>query len=463
MRPMPEPFRIKMVEPLYPSTREQRKRWLEAAGYNLFNLHATQVYIDLLTDSGTGAMSDRQWSMLLRGDESYAGAESFYRLAKTVDDVFGFTQFVPTHQGRASEALLFGVMVKPAQIVPNNTHFDTTRANLEMAGACAVDLPIPEARDTASEHPFKGNIDIERLEKLLEDTTPGRVPLGMLTLTNNSVGGQPVSLENIEQTKLLLAKYDVPLFLDACRFAENAWFIHRREPDWKDKPLEEIVRTAFSFADGFTFSAKKDGLANIGGLLGVRDKSVFEQIKQRMVVTEGFPTYGGLAGRDLEAIAQGLTEVLDPAHLAHRVGQAVSMVEQLDGAGVPVLKPAGGHGVFLDARRFLPRIPLEEFPGQALAAALYLETGVRSCEIGSVMFAKRDKDTGEMRFPDLDLVRLAIPRRVYTNAQLAWVAEGIADLYAQRDHITGMRMVEEPPVLRHFSARFAPIFRAVIQ
>ncbi len=255
----------------------------------------------------------------------------------------------------------------------------------------------------------------------------------------------------------MLAKYDVPLVLDACRFAENAWFIHRREPEWMDKPLEEIVRTAFSFADGFTFSAKKDGLANIGGLLGVRDRAVFERIKQRMVVTEGFPTYGGLAGRDLEAMAQGLTEVVDPAYLAYRVGQASLMVEQLDGAGVPVLKPAGGHGVFVDARRFLPHVPQEQFPGQALAVALYLETGVRSCEIGSVMFAKRDKDTGEMRFPELDLVRLAIPRRLYTNTQLAWVAEGIADLYAHRDDIGGIRIVEEPPVLRHFTARFAPV------
>lgn len=311
MRLMPEPFRIKMVEPLYPSTREQRKRWLQAAGYNLFNLHATQVYVDLLTDSGTGAMSDRQWSALLRGDESYAGAESFYRLAKAVEEVFGITQFVPVHQGRASEALLFGAMVKPGQIVPNNTHFDITRANLEMVGASAVDLPIPEARETTSEHPFRDNIDIERLGKLLERATRGHVPMAMLTLTNNSVGGQPVSLENIKQTKSLLAKYDVPLFLDACRYAENAWFIHRRETEWADKSLGEIVRTVFSFADGFTFSAEKDGLANIGGLLGVRDRAVFERVKQRMVVTEGFPTYGGLAGRDLEAIAQGLTEVLD--------------------------------------------------------------------------------------------------------------------------------------------------------
>ncbi|MBI4316957.1 MAG: tryptophanase [Chloroflexi bacterium] len=455
MRLMPEPFRIKMVESLHPSTREQRQRWLEVAGYNLFNIRATQVYVDLLTDSGTGAMSDRQWSALLRGDESYAGAESFYRLAKVVEDVFGFTQFVPTHQGRAAEALLFGAMVRPGQMVPNNTHFDTTRANLEAIGASAVDLPIPEARDTTNEHPFKGNIDIMRLGQLLEGAAPGQVPLAMLTLTNNGVGGQPVSLENIRQTKSLLAKYDVPLFLDACRFAENAWFIHRREPKWMDKPLEETVRTVFSYADGFTFSAKKDGLANIGGLLGVRDRAVFERVKQRMVVTEGFPTYGGLAGRDLEAIAQGLSEVLDPAYLAYRVGQAAAMVEQLDGAGVPVLKPAGGHGVFLDARRFLPHVPVEQFPGQALAVALYLETGVRGCEIGSVMFAKRDKDTGEMRYPDLDLVRLAIPRRVYTNTQLAWVAGGIADLYAQREHIGGLRMVEEPPVLRHFGARFA--------
>ncbi|TAK28858.1 MAG: tryptophanase [Chloroflexota bacterium] len=456
MKPIPEPFRIKMVEALRPSTREERVRWLEEAGYNLFNLRAAQVYIDLLTDSGTGAMSDRQWSAMLRGDESYAGAESFYRLAEAVEEVFGFTQFVPTHQGRAAEALLFGIMVRAGQSVPNNWHFDTTRANLETIGASAVDLPIPEARDTARDHPFKGNIDLARLEQLLEQARPGQVPLALLTVTSNGVGGQPVSLDNIAQTRALLARYGVPLFLDACRFAENAWFIHQREPDWSGKPVPEIVHAMFSLVDGFTFSAKKDGLANIGGLLGVRDKAVFERVKQRMVVIEGFPTYGGLSGRDLEAMARGLREVLDPAYLAHRVGQVCWMVEQLDQAGVPVLKPAGGHGVFLDARRFLPHIPQAQFPGQALATALFVETGVRGCEIGSVMFAKRDELTGEMRYPDLDLVRLAIPRRMYTNTQLAWVADGIVELYAQRERIRGMRIVEQAPVLRHFTARFVP-------
>lgn len=457
MKPIPEPFRIKMVESLQPSTRGERQLWLEEAGYNLFNLHARRVYVDLLSDSGTGAMSDRQWSVMFQGDESYAGAESFYRLAKVVQELFGFTQFVPTHQGRAAEALLFGVMVRPGQIVPNNTHFDTTRANVEAVGASPIDLPTAESRDTAREHPFKGNVDLERLENLLDQAAPGQVPLAMLTVTNNGVGGQPVSLQNIQETRDLLARHGIPLFLDACRFAENAWFIHQREPGWMGRPLREIVQAMFSLADGFTFSAKKDGLANIGGLLGVRDAAVFERIKQRMVVTEGFPTYGGLAGRDMEAIAQGLTEVLDPAYLAYRVGQAAFMVDLLDQAGVPVLKPAGGHGVFLDARRFLPHVPQEQFPGQALAIQLYLETGVRSCEIGSVMFARRDEATGEMRYPELDLVRLAIPRRLYTNTQLAWVAEGIIELHQQRDHVKGVRIVKEPPVLRHFTARFAPV------
>lgn len=348
-------------------------------------------------------------------------------------------------------------MVHPGQIVPSNTHFDTTRANIEVLGATAVDLPVVESRDPSCFSPFKGNIDLQRLDDLLNRAKPGNVPLCMLTVTNNGAGGQPVSLDNIRRTKSLLESRGIPLILDACRFAENAWFIREREEECAGMSIRDIVRKAFSLADGFTFSAKKDGLANIGGLLGVRDKLVFEKVKQKMVITEGFPTYGGLAGRDLEAIAQGLSEVTEEPYLGHRVAQVRMMVEKLVAEGVPVVVPAGGHGVFLDGRRFLPHVPQSQFPGQAIAVALYLETGVRACEIGSVMFAKRDPVTGEMVYPELDLVRLAIPRRVYTDAQLAWVVDQIVRLHSRRENLTGFRFVYEPPVLRHFTARFAPI------
>ena len=449
-----EPFKIKSVEPLPILNPKERQEKIQAAGYNVFNLAARDVTIDFLTDSGTTAMSDSQWAGLMQGDESYAGSENFAHLARTVRDIFGFEYFLPTHQGRGAEQVLFNVTVKPGDIVPNNTHFDTTRANVQARDAQALDLVIPEGRDPTARHPFKGNMHLDALAQLVQTTGAEKIPLAMMTVTNNAVGGQPVAMENLRATKHLLARYNIPLFLDAARFAENAYFIQQREADYSDTAIPEIVREMFSYADGFTMSAKKDALVNIGGLLATRDAALFEKLRARLILTEGFATYGGLARRDLEGMARGFYEVLDEKYLAYRIGQTRYLAEQLAARGVPMVEPPGGHAVFLDAKRFAPHIPQAQFPGQVIAIALYLHGGIRCCEIGSVMFAQPDAATGEMKFPDLELVRLAIPRRVYTQSHLDYVAQVIGDVYARRSALCGMKMVYEPTVLRHFTARF---------
>lgn len=451
---VPEPFKIKSVEPLSMLNREQRIERLAKAGYNIFFLDAHDVTIDLLTDSGTAAMSQEQWAGMMLGDESYAGSENFAHLRDTVKQIFGFELFVPTHQGRGAEQVLFNVMVKPGQIVPNNTHFDTTRANVEAVGGDARDLVIPEGLDPTSTHPFKGNLHLHHLERLITEVGAERIPLAMITITNNAVGGQPVSLHNIRAAKKILAQHGIPLYLDAARFAENCYFIQQREEDYRNKSILDIVREVFTYADGFTMSAKKDGLVNIGGLLATRDKDIFKKIQDRLILTEGFPTYGGLARRDLEAMAIGLTESLNPSYLAYRTGQVRYLAERLAERGVPVVQPTGGHGVFLDAKRFLPHIPQSQFPAQALVAFIYQEGGIRCVEIGSVMFAKKDSATGETKYPELELVRLAIPRRVYTRSHLDYVADVIISVHQHRGEIHGLKIVEEAPTLRHFSARF---------
>ncbi len=442
-----EPFRIKSVEPIGRTTRRERQRLLEAAGYNLFLIPADKILIDLLTDSGTAAMSTEQWAALMRGDESYAGAASFDRFRAAVQDIFGFRHVIPTHQGRAAERILFTVMCKKGSIVPNNTHFDTTRANIEFCGAEAVDLPVPEARQPALVRPFKGNMDTGQLEALLRREGRERVPLVMLTITNNSGGGQPVSLANIRAVREICARYRVPLYLDACRFAENAWFIKLREPGYAEKTPLEIAREIFSCADGCTMSAKKDGLANIGGFLATNDDLLAQQEKNLLILTEGFPTYGGLAGRDLEAIAVGLREALDEDYLSYRIASTAYLAEHISRAGVPIVQPPGGHAVYIDARAFLPHLPPSQFPGVALAGALYIEGGVRSVEIGTLMFG---------RHATMDLVRLAIPRRVYTQSHIDYVVEIILEVWNRRAEIGGLEIAEEAPFLRHFTARLRP-------
>ncbi len=454
---LPEPFRIKVVEPIRETSRAERARLLEAAGYNPFLLRAEDVYIDLLTDSGTGAMSDHQWAGIMEGDESYAGARNYYHLQEAVQQIFGMPHFVPTHQGRAAEHILCTVLVRPGQHVPNNTHFDTTRANVEARGGIATDLAVPEAADPTNPAPFKGNMNLAALRAYIERVGPENIPLGLTTITNNSVAGQPVSLANIHATAALYHEFGIPFFIDAARYAENAYFIKLREPGQADRPVLDIAREIFSDADGLLMSAKKDGLVNIGGLLAVRDPALFERVTQELILREGFPTYGGLAGRDLEALARGLWEALDERYLAYRLAHTAYLAERLQAAGVPIVEPPGGHAVYLDAGRFLPHIPQAEFPGQALVAALYLEAGIRAVEIGSVMFAQTDPATGITSYPALELVRLAIPRRVYTQAHLDYVAEAIAEIYAARDRLGGMRITYEQPALRHFTARFAPL------
>lgn len=456
MSKLPEPFRIKVVEPIRRTTPEERARVLAAAGYNLFGLASDHVFIDLLTDSGTSAMSDAQWAGLMRGDESYAGSRSFYRLREVIQEIFGFRHFVPTHQGRAAEETLFSLVVSPDLVVPNNTHFDTTRANVEAHGGIAVDLVIEEAYHVRSDHPFKGNMDLDRLESLIREIGPARIPAVLTTITNNSVGGQPVSLENIQATADLAHSHGIPFFIDACRYAENAYFIQERDPAWQGTPIREIARAVFACADGCLMSGKKDGLVNIGGFLAMNDDALFERAKEKMVLVEGFPTYGGLAGRDLEAMAIGLGEALDEDYLAYRVRQVRYLGHLLDHAGIPIIQPIGGHAVYIDAADFLDHLPRSAFPGQALVAAMYLEGGIRAVEIGGVMFARREA-TGETVYPRLELVRLAIPRRVYTNSHMDYVADVLADLWNRRREITGLAMTKEPPHLRHFTAEFAPL------
>ena len=453
MKTIIEPFRIKMVEPIKLSTREQRVQFIEAASYNLFLLRAEDVIIDLLTDSGTSAMSSEAWGAMMRGDESYAGARSWYRFREAVKDIFGFEQVIPTHQGRAAEHILFGVMVQADSIIPNNTHFDTTRANIEFFGGKAIDLPCSAANDLESEYAFKGNMDIAALEKLVADEGPERIPLIMVTVTNNSGGGQPVSMANIRNISRIARHAGIPFYIDACRFAENSQFIKRREPGYEDISTIDIAREMFSYADGCTMSAKKDSFANIGGFLCTNDTELAHQERNILILTEGFPTYGGLAGRDLEAIAVGLREVLDENYLDYRLLSTRYVVEHLRESGIPVVAPAGGHAVYLDARRFLPHIQPLQYPGQSLAVELYLEAGIRGCEIGTVMFGT-DPHNGEEHPARYDLVRLAIPRRVYTQSHMDYVLEGINLVWERRNDIRGLRIVRAPQLLRHFTAEF---------
>lgn len=449
-----EPYKIKVVEPITPTTREERCRLLHETGYNLFHLPADSVAIDLLTDSGTSAMSDAQWAGLMLGDESYAGSKSFYHFESVVRSLCGYRHVIPTHQGRAAEHVLFAAVVKPGMCVPNNMHFDTTRANIEHRNAEALDLVIKEAYDPHCDLPFKGNMDLDRLESTIERVGRDRVPFVLLTVTNNSGGGQPVSMANIRATRQLLNRYGIPLFFDACRFAENCFFIKEREPGYADVPVRGIARSLFSLGDGCLMSAKKDGLVNIGGFVSLNDEHWARAITDLLILVEGFPTYGGLAGRDLEAMARGLEEVLEEDYLRFRVGQVRYLAELLERGGVPILKPVGGHAVYLNAREFLPHLGRHQFPAQALAVALYREYGIRGIEIGSVMFGKGDPVTGQATYPELELVRLAIPRRVYTNSHLSYVAESVVDLLLHRDALGGLVMTYEASHLRHFTARF---------
>jgi tyrosine phenol-lyase len=440
-----EPFRIKSVEPLRQTSPGERARFLQQAGYNLFLIDAKNILIDLLTDSGTSAMSTEQWAAMMRGDESYAGSESFCRLQRVVQDLTGFKHVIPTHQGRAAERILFTVMCRKGHVVPNNTHFDTTRANIEFTGARAVDLPLPEAADTQARLDFKGNMDVAALERLILTEGARNIPLVMLTVTDNSGGGQPVSMENIAAVKQVASRHGIPFYLDACRFAENAWFIAQREPGCAERTPKQIAQKMFSYADGCTFSAKKDAFANIGGFLCTNDDRLAIQETNLLILTEGFPTYGGLAGRDLEAIAVGLGEILDPDYLRYRIASTGYLGRHIADHGVPIVEPPGGHAIYIDAARMLPHIPKQQFPAQALAVELYRHAGIRSVEIGSLMFGENAKH---------ELLRLAIPRRVYTQSHIDYVVEAILEVNERRARIRGLAIESEPPFLRHFSARF---------
>ena len=450
-----EPFRIKSVEPIRLSTVEERDGWLREAGYNLFNLHADDVLIDLLTDSGTGAMSAEQWAGIQRGDESYAGSRSWFRFLESVRELFPFKHVIPTHQGRAAEKILFGVVGGPGKAVPSNTHFDTTRANVEFTGAEAADLVIEEGRHPSVIHPFKGNMDTDALDAFIQDRGVENVPLVMVTVTNNSGGGQPVSLENLRAVRAVCDRYGLPLFLDACRFAENAWFIKQREAGYADAAIPDIVREMASLADGMTMSAKKDAIANIGGWLAMNDDTWAEQARALEILTEGFPTYGGLAGRDLDAIAQGLREVVDEDYLRYRIRSTAYLGDALVEAGVPCVQPIGGHAVYIDAGELLPHLPPLSYPGQSLAVALYREGGIRACEIGSVMFGMHPD--GSEAPAEMELVRLAIPRRVYTQSHIDYVIEVVRWVAERAADLPGYRIVEQPAQLRHFTARFEPM------
>jgi tryptophanase len=453
----PEPFRIKMVEPIRLIEPSDRQKAMAKAGYNLFALRAEDVFIDLLTDSGTGAMSHAQWAGLMEGDESYAGARSYYRLCEVMQQIFGFEYFVPTHQGRAAENILSSILVKIGSFVPSNMHFDTTDANIRARGGQPTNLVIDDAFDPGKRIPFKGNMDIQKLMDFIKKVGPENIPFGTITITNNAGGGQPVSMENLRQVSETYRNFDIPFFIDACRYAENSYFIKQREPGYGDKSTLDIAREIFSLADGAFMSAKKDGLVNIGGFLAMRDGDLYQKVCNELILREGFPTYGGLAGRDLDALAVGLMEGLEESYLAYRLGQTAYLAECLSQVGVPIVEPAGGHAIYLDARRFLPHIPQAEYPGQALAAELYLEGGIRTVEIGSVMFAHPDPQTGEIVYPQLELVRLAIPRRVYTQSHMDYVVKIAGQLSSRTSRIRGYRITYAPPLLRHFTARFEPI------
>jgi tryptophanase len=456
MRFPAEPFRIKVVEPLRRVSREERVQLIEAAGLNIFSVPADSIYVDLLTDSGTSAMSDHQWAGLMVGDESYAGSKNFYHFRDTVRRIFGYPHVIPTHQGRMAENLLFSTLLKPGDVVPNNIHFDTTRANVEHQQAEAIDLVIDEGLDPQALHPFKGNLDPLKLERVLAERGD-RIPLVMITVTNNSGGGQPVSIANVRAVSEICRRYGVPLIFDACRFAENSWFVKQRESGYEERSIADIAKEMFSYGDGCTMSAKKDGLVNIGGFLALKNPEWAERITNLLILVEGFPTYGGLAGRDLEAMARGLDEVLDEDYLAFRTGQVAHLGDLLDRAGVPIVKPVGGHAVYIDARRMLPHLSQSQFPGQSLVVALYREFGIRAVEVGSLMFGHRDPATGEAVYPRLELVRLAVPRRVYTTEHMRYVAESVIQLYRESERLKGLRLTYEAPVLRHFTARLEEI------
>ena len=447
-----EPYKIKVVESIPVPTRAERESALERAGFNLFNLPSDAVTIDLLTDSGTGAMSDRQWAGLMVGDESYAGSRNFRHLEATVREITGFPHVIPTHQGRAAENVLFSSLIRPGDVVPNNMHFDTTRSHVEHNGGRPVNLAIPEAYDAVSPHPFKGNVDVGRLRALLDDPKAGRVPFVLVTVTNNTGGGQPVSLANLAEVAAAARSHRVPVFLDMCRWAENAYFVRAREPGYADRSILEIAHAMFGLVDGATMSAKKDGLVNIGGFVGLRDPALADRVKEQLILFEGFPTYGGLARRDLEAMAVGLREAMELPYLEHRIGQVAYLAGRIEAEGAPIFGPPGGHGVYLDVDRFLPHLPAEALPGQALAVELYREAGIRTVEIGRIMFGE---SSGGPAPPEV--VRLAIPRRVYTQTHLDYVARAVGAVWRRRDSIRGLRMTYRPERLPHFTARFAPV------
>ena len=452
-----EPYRIKVVEKIQRISREERVEHIRAAGYNVFKIPSSAIYVDLLTDSGTGAMSDLQWAALMSGDEAYACSNSFADFESTIKDIFGYKHVIPTHQGRAAEGMLFTVTLEPGNVVPNNIHFDTTRANVEHTGAIALDCIAPEGLDPAVAGPFKGNMSLDKLAAAFEKYGVERIPMVMLTITNNSGGGQPVSMANIREVSAFCREKGVPLIFDACRFAENAWFIQQREEGYRKMDIKEICREMFALAQGCTMSAKKDGLANIGGFLCLNDDQWAQNVTNLLILREGFPTYGGLAGRDLAAVAQGLREVLDSDYLAYRIGQVERLGKRLDELGVPFLRPTGGHAVYLDAKNALPHIPQAQFPAQVFTAALYIERGVRGVEIGSLMFDHKDPDSGEIVHPAMELVRLAIPRRVYTHTQLDYVADSCARVMEIGSRLRGLEITWEPPALRHFTVKLQPV------
>lgn len=453
----PEPFRIKMVESIELITKEERREAIKHAGYNLFGLKAEDIFIDLLTDSGTGAMSQEQWSALMVGDESYAGSRSYHRLAETVSKIFGFNHFVPTHQGRAAENILCSILLKEKQSVPSNTHFDTTDANIRARKANPVNLVIDEAYDPGVKHPFKGNMDLEKLDNFISQTGAENIPFGMLTITNNAGGGQPVSMENIRLVSKIYRDNKIPFFIDACRYAENTYFIKLRESGYENRSTFDIAREIFSHADGATMSAKKDAHVNIGGFLAMNDHQLYQNAGNELILREGFLTYGGLAGRDLDAIAVGLQEGLDEKYLSYRLNQTAYLAEKLFEKGIPILRPAGGHAVYVDAKSFFPQIPQSEYPAHALCVELYIEGGIRTIEIGSVMFAHIDPANGETVYPQLELVRLAIPRRVYTQSHLDYVVDVFSKITGRKDNVKGLTITYAPELLRHFTARFEPL------
>jgi tyrosine phenol-lyase len=455
-RPVAEPYKIKSVEQIRMTTRAERERAIADAGYNTFLLKSEDVYIDLLTDSGTNAMSDRQWSALMMGDEAYAGARSFYRFESAVRDVYGFKYVVPTHQGRGAEHLISRILIKPGDVIPGNMYFTTTRAHQELQGGTFVDVVIDEAHDSSAQHPFKGNVDLNKLRAVIDRVGAKNIPYVNVAVTVNLAGGQPVSMQNLTQTRTLLNEHGIRMWCDATRAVENAFFIKEREPGYANKPVREILHEMMSHFDGCTMSAKKDCLVNIGGFLAMNDENILQAARELVVLFEGMPTYGGLAGRDMEAIAQGIYEMIDDDYIAHRVNQVRYLGQQLLDAGVPIVEPIGGHAVFLDARRFLPHLDQEQFPAQALAAALYVDSGVRSMERG-IISSGRDPQTGQNRKPKLELVRLTIPRRVYSDRHMDVVAYSVKHLFQNRDQISGLKMVYEPPTLRFFTARFEPL------